>query len=389
MKVSYQYGKSDYIRALTLLAGNRQRDTMLLRLFWKFAVGCAVYLSTAALRDMLLVNDTVSYLAGAAVFFILLLADNPRVLPALLFDRRLASGKIPKGVIGSHEMEAADDMITFTSSGVEHMMRYGNLTRFIVHDDAILFYQQEGAAEYVPARAFGQSHEFKAAIQTLRQTIINGKKADNASLPLPAVRSQGQTDAQYTVSQEQYLQVNALHEGYIRKRRLRNPGTLLKALLIIWIGAGSVKGFASLLQGAQTPMAIVYVYYVLGILTLILGSLVLMRPIWLVNWALKKKLQMKQYPAGFFDSRSIHWTGDWIAYEYGMTGMKLAWSYFTDVLSDGRYLLFYQHDTLVFFAPLMAEGGISLKGLADEANRQIKITSVRSKSTGEERNRHG
>lgn len=376
MKVSYQYQKGDYIRALTLIAGNRQRDTLLLRIFWKVAVGCAVYLSTAALRDKLLVNDIVSYLAGAAVLLLLLLADSPRILPALLFKRHLASGKIPGGVIGSHDMDAADDMITFRSSSVAHGMRYGNLTRFIVHDDAVLFYQQDGAVEYVPSRAFGQSHEFKAAIQTLRQIIIKGKKADDASLPLPPCQAQGQGDAHYTVSQEQYLQVNALHEGYIRKRRMRDPGTLMKAMLVLWIGAGSVKGFIALLQGAQTPMAIVYAYYVLGIVTLFLGALALIRPIWLVNWALKKKLQMDQYPAGFFSGRSLHWTGDWIAYEYGMTGMKLAWSYFTDILSDGRYLLFYQHDTLVFFVPLAEGVGSPMKDLSDEILRHKEITRI-------------
>ena len=389
MKVSYQYQKGDYIRALTLLAGNRQRDTLLLRIFWKVAVGCAVYLSTAALRDRLLVNDTISYLAGLVVFLILLLAESPRVLPVLLFDRDLASGKIPKGVIGSHEMEAANDMITFRSSSVEHRMRYENLTRFFVHDDAILFYQQDGAAEYVPARAFGQTHEYKAAVQTLRQTIINGKKADDASQPLPPCQAQGQKDAQYTVSQAQYLQVNALHERHIRKRRMSSPGILMKALIVLWIGSGSVKGLAALIQGAQTPMAIVYVYYALGIMTLLIGALALIRPIWLVNWALKKRLQMNQYPAGFFDSRSLHWTGDWVAYEYGVTGMKFAWSYFTDILSDGRYLLYYQNDRLVFFVPLTAEGGLSLSGLADETNLHIRIKNVQTASAAEGRNHHG
>ncbi|MHC1787463.1 MAG: YcxB family protein [Christensenellales bacterium] len=373
MKISYTYNKEDYLRGLSLLYINRQRDTRMLRLFWKVAVGCAVYLSTAALRGMLSENDIVSYLAGVAVFLLLMLVDHPRLLPALLFDRRLAQGKIPQGVLGSHEVEATGDAIAFRSPGVEHRMRYGNLIRVSVFDDAALFYQGDGAAEYLPAHAFGSASAFQEAVNGLRQLIQNGKQSDSATQPLPPAEAPHGQHAQVRVTQDQYLAVNALHEKHTARARLRRPRTLLWTGLVLWIGAGSLKGLAGLLQGAAAPMGIVYAYYAAGILTLCLGALLLWRPIRLVNWVLRKKLQMQQYPFGFFDRRALHWTGDWIALEYGVTGMKLAWSYFTHIVSDGRFYLFYQGETLVFFTPLKDDEGAALEGLGEEIRRHADI----------------
>lgn len=376
MKFAYQYKKDDYLKALSLLSANRQRDTFLLRIFWKFAVGCAVYLATAAMRGALSVNDSVSYLAGILAFLVLLLLDSPRLLPALTFNKDLASGKIPEGVIGWHEIDAADNLITFRNPSLEHRMRYSHLVGMTAFSDGALFYLQDGSVEYLPARSVADGNGFQSALQELRQHIISGKKSPGDALPLPPFETGDVNLAQYSVSREEYLQVNALHEKFTRIFRMRNPKTLLWALVVLWIGAGSAKGILEMFRGAQPPMGIVYGYFALGLLALLLGAIVLYRPVWLVNRVLSMRLRMNQFPAGFFDQRTLQWSRDWIMQTYGKAGLKLAWPYFTDIVSDGCFMLFYQHEKLVLFIPLASVGSAAANALREEISRHRTVAAV-------------
>ncbi|MEL7602657.1 MAG: YcxB family protein [Bacillota bacterium] len=351
MKVSYQYRKEDYLSALMLQAANSRKDAWLLQLAGKIAVGCAVYLSTATLRGTLSVNDNIAYAAALIVIMGLLLLGSPRILPSLLFNYHMASGRIPAGVIGSHEMEAGEDMLTFRCAGMEHRMRYSNLVRINANKEAVLFYQQNGAVEFVPTRAFGFTYERGEALEQLEGIINAGRESEQATTVIPSHESAGQKNAKYTISAQEYLAVNAAHVRYKRIAGLKDPKTLFWALILLWIGLGSVKGLVDRFRGVVPPMGIVTVYYVLGILALVLGALLLFQPVKLANWGLRQKLRMEQYPYGFFGPRKLHWTDQWVAFEYGLIGTKLAWSYFTNVESDDAFIYFYQNDNLALFVP--------------------------------------
>ena len=351
MKVSYQYRKEDYLSALMLQAANARKDAWLLQLAGKIAVGCAVYLSTATLRGTLSVNDNTAYAVALIVVLGLLLMDSPRILPSLLFNFNFASGRIPAGVIGPHEMEAGEDILAFRCAGMEHRMRYSNLVRINTNKEAVLFYQQNGAVEFVPTRAFGFTYERSEALEQLEGIINTGRESDHATAVIPPYEAAGQKNAKYTISAKEYLAVNAAHVRYKRIGSLKNPKILLWTLILLWIGLGSVKGLIDRFRGFVPPMSIVTVYYVLGILALLLGMLLLFQPVKLANWGLRQKLNMEQYPYGFFGPRKLHWTDQWVAFEYGLIGTKLAWSYFTNVESDDTFIYFYQNDNLTLFVP--------------------------------------
>lgn len=351
MKVSYQYQKEDYLSALMLQAANTRKDAWLLQLAGKIAVGCAVYLSTATLRGTLSVNDNTAYAVALIVVLGLLLMDSPRILPSLLFNFNFVSGRIPAGVIGPHEMEAGEDMLIFRCAGMEHRMRYSNLVRINTNKEAVLFYQQNGAVEFVPTRAFGFTYERSEALEQLESIINTGRESEHATAIIPPYEAAGQKNAKYTISAKEYLAVNAAHVRYKRIGSLKNPKTLLWTLILLWIGLGSIKGLIDGFRGFVPPMGIVTVYYVLGILALVLGVLLLFQPVKLANWGLRQKLRMEQYPYGFFGPRKLHWTDQWVAFEYGLIGTKLAWSYFTNVESDDTFIYFYQNNNLTLFVP--------------------------------------
>lgn len=352
MKLAYDYGKEDHIRALGALRARASRDSLLIRAFAKAAAGCAVYLSTATLLGALGRNDSLSYLSGVLVFLVLLMLDNPRLLPALRFERDLKAGRLPRCAVGRREMDVGDRLLVIRRGESEQALRYRHVSGMTSFPEGLLIYLADGTAEFLPARVIRAAGAEACIQEGIRLRVVQDKQpgADPAPLPEPG----GEGGAQYRFDQAEYLKVNALHERHTRLPRLKEAKALVWALILLWIALGSACGLAGLIAGRPAPFAFMGALWALGLLSTALGAVILYRPARLINWVMKKKLALHQAPAYFFEQHSLWWDGRGLTHVNGDASLSLAWPCLSRALSDGERLLFYQHRTLVCFIPLAA-----------------------------------
>ncbi|HSK68689.1 MAG TPA: hypothetical protein VLA21_05455 [Candidatus Limnocylindria bacterium] len=364
-----------FLQARSLLSARRHRDTLLARVFLRLAGGCAVYLSTAVMRGTLDVNDPVAYLSGIAAFLLLMLPDHPRLLPALSFKADLQAGRIPRGAVGAHEAEFLPDRLAFRSGHVDHAMRYSNVAGLTAYKEGLLFLLGDGAAEFVPASALKQGGDASAP-EALRARVVEGRDAPAALQPMPPYEGEGALASEYTFTLEEYLRVNALHERRTRQARLLQPAQLILAAVLLWTGAGSLYGVISLARGTATPYGFMPALCYAGVAAAVLGLVMLYRPVRLVNWVMRKKLAPGMAPEGFFGPHTLQAHPDWAARSSGVSAMKVAWPYFTHAVTDGKFLLLYQHLTLVLFVPLERVGAQAAALLMGGARRHLPVSQA-------------
>ena len=350
----YTYSKEDYLNALELQTINSRKSTWMLRLFGILAAGCAVYISVSTLRGMFFTDDVVSYMASLATVAALLLRYDRRLIPRLLFEYRLKTGGVPQGLIGRHTVEVGEDVLTFSYADTEHKISYGNLVRVNYNDDTILFYTGTSAVEAVPIRAFGLADERARVFKAIEERVKLAKTSKNPQKALPYIepyREDGLRAVEYTVSPEGFFHCNNVHIRYLRRRGLKKPFALFWAVVIMTVALGSIQGIALRFQGITPQMWIVTVYYAAGLIVSLAGAVIMIRPAWLINFGFQQRMRMGQYPPGFFDTRRLQWSREWVAFQYGLMGAKFPWSAFTDILADEEYVYLYQDDNLVIFIP--------------------------------------
>ncbi len=332
------------------------------------------------MRGTLDANDPVAYLSGILAFLLLMLPDHPRLLPALFFSRDLRARRIPRGVIGEHEAEFLSDRLAFRSAHVDHAVRYSNVAGLTAYKEGLLFLLGDGAAEFIPASALKQGGNVTGP-EALRARVVEGRSSTSAAQPVQPFEDEDAISSEYTFTPQDYLRVNALHETHNRRFRLMQPAQLILAAVLLWTGAGSLYGVISLARGTAMPYVFMPVLCYSGVAAAILGLVMLYRPVWLVNWVMARKLRQGMVPEGFFGPHTLQVHPDWVARCSGVSGMKVAWPYFTHAVTDGMFLLLYQHLTLVLFVPLERTDAKVASMLTESAQRHLRVTRPGSANT--------
>lgn len=371
MVYPFEYTRQDYLDALALEKANERQNGWVVHLFLMAGAGCVVYLNLSALRRTLEQNDPAALGAAFAVFMFLLLSYSPRIIPALTFSVRLKLGKIPREIIGAHEIEIADTYLGFSCGGTVHRVGYAGLTRVNHNDRTVLFYMQDGSVEAVPLRAFGSTAESRgrilARIETLARRSVDKPSAPAVSpgassaircSPLPAWPLNASNKITFSINVREFLHCNTFHIKRQRARALTSPVKCLYLALLLLSMAGCIAGLCQW-AGGGIPVGFLRVFYIIEVPGCMIGLLAWYRPARLVNFAMEQNFKLGRYPAGYWQERQVEWNQEALAYRYGLTASSVKWNLFSALLDDGVYLYLYQGDNLVLFIPKAAMDGLA------------------------------
>jgi hypothetical protein len=180
IELTFRY-EPEHLKAYQRLASRRvkAKNTDYEAAWWRWmflytmlaaAVLAGAYLAFPELtgRPFALLEFACGFVAGVAVSFAMAWRRYQRL-----------SGKVVKSdgpTMSEHRVSVAEDGIRSTSRMVDHVYRWSAFEGVTVHDGVIVLWTDPGAGALVPRSAFAGPAEEKAFIDTVWQSITEGRR---------------------------------------------------------------------------------------------------------------------------------------------------------------------------------------------------------------------